>query len=81
MSVRETNLRQGDLLPGCWIPEYPADFAEQTDEARIIEADQADLIVITQTCPIKPPFPACRDAWPGRGLPRSVLDGRVGGSD
>ena len=34
MSVRETNLRQGDLLPGCWIPDYPADFAEQTDEAQ-----------------------------------------------
>ncbi|MBM4091710.1 MAG: hypothetical protein FJ276_20125 [Planctomycetes bacterium] len=53
MSVREMNLRQGDLLPGCWIPEYPADFAEQTDEARIIEADQADLIVITQTCDLE----------------------------
>ena len=53
MSFRETNLRQGDLLPGCWIPEYPADFAEQTDEARIIEADQADLIFITQTCDLE----------------------------
>ena len=52
-SVREATLQQGDLLPGCWIPEYPADFAEQTDETRIIQADQADLIVITQTCDLE----------------------------
>lgn len=52
-SVREAALQQGDLLPGCWIPEYPAGFAEQTDTTRIIQADQADLIVITQTCDLE----------------------------
>ena len=50
-SVREATLRQGDLLPGCWIPEYPADFAERTDETRVIQADQADLIVLSQVRP------------------------------
>ena len=49
-SVREATLQQGGLLPGCWIPEYPADFAEHTDETGIIQADQADLIVITHAC-------------------------------
>jgi len=52
-SVREATLQQGDLLPDCWIPEYPADFAEHTDETRIVQADQADLIVITQTCDLE----------------------------
>jgi hypothetical protein len=51
--VDDANLRQGDLLPGCWIPQFPADFADQTDEARETEADQADLIVITQSCDLE----------------------------
>ena len=46
-------MRQGDRLPGCWIPEFPPDFAAQTDETRIIQADQADLIVITQSCDLE----------------------------
>ena len=44
ISINQAELRQGDRLPGCWIPEFPPDFAAQTDEARIIQADQADLI-------------------------------------
>ena len=52
-SIREAALRQGNLLTGCWIPEFPADFADQTDAARIIQADQADLIVITQSCDLE----------------------------
>ena len=45
--------RQGDLLPDCWIPEFPPDFADQTDDARIIQADQADLIIIAQSCDLE----------------------------
>jgi hypothetical protein len=52
-SVSEAALRQGDLLPDCWIPEFPSDFADQTGEARIIQADQADLMVITQSCDLE----------------------------
>lgn len=52
-AVNEASLRQGDLLPDCWIPEFPSDFADQTDGARIIQADQADLIVIAQSCDLE----------------------------
>ena len=27
-SVREATLQQGDMLPGCWIPEYPEHFSQ-----------------------------------------------------
>ena len=53
LSVQEAALRQGDLLPDCWIPEFPPDFADQTGGARIIQADQADLIVIAQSCDLE----------------------------
>lgn len=53
VSVNEITLRQGDLLPGCWIPEFPADFSEPTEEARIIPTQRADLIVITQSCDLE----------------------------
>ncbi len=52
-NVNETTLRQGDFLPDCCVPEFPSDFAERTDAARIIQADQADLIVITQSCDLE----------------------------
>jgi hypothetical protein len=51
--VNEAALRQGDLLPDCWIPEFPTDFADLSKEARIIQADQASLIVITQSCDLE----------------------------
>lgn len=46
-------MRQGDLLPNCWIPEFPADFATPTTEPRLVQADQADLIVMTQSCDLE----------------------------
>jgi len=52
-SVNDATLRQGDLLPDCWIPEFPSNFAELTDKARIIQADQGDLIVLTQSCDLE----------------------------
>ena len=51
--IRETSLRQGDLMPSCWIPRFPADFSEVRDEARVIQAEEADLIVITQSCDLE----------------------------
>lgn len=52
-AVHEASLRQGDWLPGCWIPTFPDDFATNTESTRVIPADQADLIVITQTCDLE----------------------------
>lgn len=52
-SINESVLQQGDLLMECWIPEFPHDFALNTDTAVVIHADQADLIVITQSCDLK----------------------------
>jgi hypothetical protein len=51
--TRESSLCQGDLLPGCWIPRFPADFSEILEEARVIQAEQADLIIITQSCDLE----------------------------
>ena len=52
-SISDESLRQGDLLPGCWIPEFPSDFAVPTSDPRIVQADQADLIVMTQSCDLE----------------------------
>ncbi len=51
--TNEPILRQGDLLLECWIPEFPHDFATNTDGPVVIQADQADLIVITQSCDLE----------------------------
>jgi len=51
--INEAALRQGDLLPGCWVPVFPADFAVSTVATRIVHADQADLIVMTQSCDLE----------------------------
>jgi hypothetical protein len=83
-SVNEAALRQGDLLPDCWIPEFPADFAGQTDKARIVQADQAGLIAITQSCDLEHakvslvglcpiwPIPAFEEAQASQGQTRSA---------
>ena len=52
-SINEPVLRQGDLLPECWIPEFPDDFADNMQTALVIPADQADLIIITQSCDVE----------------------------
>jgi hypothetical protein len=51
--IRQSSLCQGDLLPGCWISRFPADFFEIREEARVIQAEQADLIIITQSCDLE----------------------------
>ncbi len=51
--INEAVLRQGDLLPGCSIPEFPPDFAVAEKAALVVQVDQADLIVITQSCDLE----------------------------
>jgi hypothetical protein len=51
--INEPALRQGDLLPGCLIPEFPPDFDVATKTAPVVQVDQADLIVITQSCDLE----------------------------
>lgn len=51
--INEPVLRQGDLLPGCSIPEFPPDFALEAKTALVVQVDQADLIVITQSCDLE----------------------------
>lgn len=43
-------LRQGDLLPGCSIPEFPPDFDLDASTILLVQVDRADLIVIAQSC-------------------------------
>jgi hypothetical protein len=52
-SINEPVLRQGDLLPECWIPEFSPDFAVNSETPLVIQANQADLIVITQSCDLE----------------------------
>lgn len=52
-SINESVLQQGDLLLECWIPEFPYDFAVNSDTTVVIQANQADLIVITQSCDLE----------------------------
>lgn len=49
-SIDEPLLRQGDLLPGCSIPEFPPDFDVDASTTLLVQVDRADLIVIAQSC-------------------------------
>lgn len=66
ISVPETGLHQGDLLPACSIPTFGPDFAMTTGEAQSVRLQQADLIVITQTCDLthdRVSLVACCPVW------------------
>lgn len=52
-SINGQDLRQGDLLLGCSIPEFPPDFAVDTKTTLVVQVDQADLIVIAQSCDLE----------------------------
>ncbi len=83
-AINDATLRQGDLLPGCWIPEFPSDFAIPTTEPRIVQADQADLVVMTQSCDLEQgnvslvalcpvwPIPAFEEAQASQGCGKSA---------
>src|SRR4051794_29128703 len=49
--VNEPTLRQGDYLPRCLVPIFPADFATSPDGD--IQRGQSDLIVMTQSCDLE----------------------------
>lgn len=52
-AINEPALRQGDLLPVCTTPEFPPDFAADAKTELVIQVDQADLIVMTQSCDLE----------------------------
>ena len=47
--VRETSLRQGDLMYGCFVPLFDPGFGTNDGEADV-PVTKADLIVVTQSC-------------------------------
>lgn len=49
-SITQPTLHQGDLLPDCLIPEFTELFGASTGQSNTIYTDQADLIVLSQTC-------------------------------
>ena len=49
-SINEPTLHQGDLLPDCLIPEFTALLGDAIGDSNTIYTDQADLIVLSQTC-------------------------------
>lgn len=87
-SINEPVLRQGDLLRGCLIPQFPPDFAVAADTALVVQVDQADLIVITQSCDLEHggvslvamcpvwPVPAFEAAQAAHGRSRSAAASR-----
>lgn len=44
-------LAQGDLLPGCHVPQFGEDFGSSDGEA--INVLEADLIIVTQSCDLE----------------------------
>jgi len=52
LQVDEGELRQGDYLPGCWIPVFGPAFAV-VGEPHEIRTDQGDLIIVTRSCDLE----------------------------
>jgi hypothetical protein len=50
--VTGENLAQGDLLPDCLVPVFPADYA-QTEVSPAVQVRKLDLIVMTQSCDLE----------------------------
>src|SRR5437879_6067829 len=47
-----SGLGQGDLLPGCFVPEFPPDFGSAQTSSEV-QISTADLIVVTQSCDLE----------------------------
>ena len=52
-SVVGTTIRQGDYLPACLVPVFPADFAQQDNAPVTVTTREYDLIVVTQSCDLE----------------------------
>lgn len=47
----EEGLKQGDLVPKCYVPIYPEDYGDRAGEENVsVPVDVYDVIVITQSC-------------------------------
>ena len=49
--ITDSNLRQGDYLPDCYIPDFGSDFSPDITEN--VPIDMADLIILTQSCDLE----------------------------
>lgn len=93
VQVNEPMLRQGDYLPGCLVPVFSPNFAENSD-IQEVQVDEFDLIIVTQSCdlenkkarlvamtPIYPisEFEKINPAFAKKGRWNEVLKGRVEG--
>ena len=52
LQIDESELRQGDYLPGCTIPVFGPAFTVSS-ELHEIRTDQGDLIIVTQSCDLE----------------------------
>ncbi len=52
VSVNELSLRQGDYLPGCFVPVFSPDFP-QDGRQQNVPVDIFDLIILTQSCDLE----------------------------
>lgn len=64
-STQGDSLAQGDLLPDCPVPQFPADFAGTAGEYAM-RVELGDLLVVTQSCDLangKAPVVALCPVW------------------
>jgi len=51
IKIEGVELAQGDLLPGCFVPDFPPDFG--STESGDVQLAPANLIVVTQSCDLE----------------------------
>jgi hypothetical protein len=93
VEVEEPTLRQGDYLPGCFVPVFDPNFTENS-EIQEVQVNEFDLIIVTQSCdlenkkarlvamvPIYPisEFEKINPEFAKKGRWNDVLKGRVEG--
>jgi hypothetical protein len=52
VGIQSADLAQGDLLPACYVPDFPPDFGSR-DVGNEVQISEADLIVVTQSCDLE----------------------------
>jgi hypothetical protein len=53
VQIQGEQLRQGDYLPGCFVPLFHPDFGQALEVAESIEVREYDCIVLTQSCDLE----------------------------
>jgi len=51
IGIEGGQLAQGDLLPRCLVPDFPADFG--SGDSGSVQLSKADLVVVTQSCDLE----------------------------